>query len=216
MYAYSAKKKLKWLQVCSASKKKRETSVFRERERNPLFILCAKETLMALGLYASLSVSLCWPLSLSLPMSLFLSLSLSLSLPLSLSPTFSLSVSVSHSSLSLSVLIFYSYFCINKNWLPKLQHSLHGGWSQSLYRSAGIEPTSLYQRTFLRRQIYTTRLSNSISTSIAKWYKSIVGRISVGTVTWNRFPPTGKGTSKGHSYDDRFIPLGYRSSYRIP
>jgi len=43
-----------------------------------------------------------------------------------------------------------------------------------LLPAAGIEPTSRYQRTFLRQQTYTTRLSkyllNSISTSTAEWW----------------------------------------------
>jgi len=38
-------------------------------------------------------------------------------------------------------------------------------------------------------------LSNSISSSIAEWYKAIIVRISFGTVTWVRFPPTGKRTA---------------------
>jgi len=60
-----------------------------------------------------------------------------------------------------------------------------------LLPAVGIEPTSRYQRTFLRRKPYTTRLpkylSNSISTSVAEWYKaSVVGRF-FGTATWVEF-----------------------------
>jgi len=66
-----------------------------------------------------------------------------------------------------------------------------------LLPAAGIEPTSRYQRTILRRKPYTTRLpkylSNLISTSIAEWYKPVVVRMSFGTVTWIRFPPLVKG-----------------------
>jgi len=38
-------------------------------------------------------------------------------------------------------------------------------------------------------------LSNSISNVIAEWYKAVVVRMSSGTVTWVRFPPTGKRTA---------------------
>ena len=66
-----------------------------------------------------------------------------------------------------------------------------------LLPAAGIEPTSRYQRTILRRQPYTTRLSkylsNSISASTAEWYKAVVVRLSSGTVTWVRFQPPVKG-----------------------
>ena len=63
------------------------------------------------------------------------------------------------------------------------------------YRRVG----SRNQRTFLQRWPYTTQLSkylsNSISTSIAEWYKAIVARMSFGTVTWVRFPPPVKRTA---------------------
>ena len=56
--------------------------------------------------------------------------------------------------------------------------------------AVGIEPTSRYQRTFLRRKRYTSRLpkylSNSISTSVAEWYKASVVRRFFGTTTWVR------------------------------
>ena len=66
-----------------------------------------------------------------------------------------------------------------------------------LLPAVGIEPTSRYQRTFLRRKPYTTRLpkylSNSISTSVSEWYKASVVRRFFGTATWVRFPPPVKG-----------------------
>jgi len=68
-----------------------------------------------------------------------------------------------------------------------------------LLPAVGIEPTSRYQRTFLRRKPYTTRLpkylSNSISTSVSEWYKASVVRRFFGTATWVRFPPPVKGNS---------------------
>jgi len=66
-----------------------------------------------------------------------------------------------------------------------------------LLPTVGIEPTSRYQRTFLRRKPYTTRLpkylSKSINTSVAEWYKASVVRRFFGTATWVRFPPSVKG-----------------------
>jgi len=66
-----------------------------------------------------------------------------------------------------------------------------------LLPAVGIEPTSRYQRTFLRRKPYTTRLpkylSNLISISLAEWYKASVVRRFFGTATWVRFPPMVKG-----------------------
>ena len=58
-----------------------------------------------------------------------------------------------------------------------------------LLPAVGIEPTSRYQRTFLRRKPYTTRLPKYLSNSR-------------------------RGT-KEPSYDGSLIPLGYRSTYRI-
>jgi len=93
-----------------------------------------------------------------------------------------------------------------------------------LLPAAGIEPTSRYQRTFLRQQPYTIRLSkylsNSVSTSIAEWNKAIVVRMSSGTVTWVRFPPTGKRTEITlHTFTNmytmpRFSPSGFFGPYR--
>jgi len=66
-----------------------------------------------------------------------------------------------------------------------------------LLPAVGIEPTSRYQRTFLRRKTYTTRplkyLSNSISTSVTERYKSSVVRRFFGTATLVRFPAPVKG-----------------------
>jgi len=66
-----------------------------------------------------------------------------------------------------------------------------------LLPAVGIEPRSRYQRPFLRRKPYTTRLSknlsNSISTSVTEWYKVSVVRRFFGTATWVRFSPPVKG-----------------------
>jgi len=66
-----------------------------------------------------------------------------------------------------------------------------------LLPAVGIEPTSRYQRTFLRRKPFTTRLpkylSNSMSTSVVEWYKTSVARSFFGTATWVRFPQPVQG-----------------------
>jgi len=80
-----------------------------------------------------------------------------------------------------------------------------------LLPAAGIESTSRYQRTFLRRQPYTTRLStklsNSISTSVVEWYKASVVRLSSDTVTWVRFPPLVKGLRSEYPRTFEFRPI---------
>ena len=81
-----------------------------------------------------------------------------------------------------------------------LQHTVQQKspeWSQSFYRRWESNPRRGTQRTFLRRKPYTTRLpkylSNSISTSVAEWYKASVVRRFFGTATWVRLPPMVKG-----------------------
>ena len=71
-----------------------------------------------------------------------------------------------------------------------------------LLPAVGIEPTSLYQRTFLRlrRKPYTTRLQKYLL-NLNSFYQR-----------WESNPRRG---TKEPSYDGSLIPLGYRSTYQI-
>ena len=86
---------------------------------------------------------------------------------------------------------------------------LHDQKSVRLSNTNSLSPWSKLDDEYILVHAHCQGICNTLHYTAARCNTPQHWSQSFGTVTWVRFPPTGL------SYDDSFIPLGYRSFYRI-